>query len=453
MDLVSLAKRRSIVLPLACAAALAMLVINESSYWRSVRTLDELSTQADLSSRIQGFQQSVLDAESGQRGYLLTQQEAFLAHYEKALSDVAAGLEFLDRHYADQPEPAAVVDKIHTLTAAKLSQLALTIKGRRGGQPRSLDDIVLSYIGRDHMTAIRTLSNELLAYEAVSITAGRGKLYESLLVGRIGVAALSALSVLALYLYLRQTAALVRQQVQLKQVVQSERDRLDIEVKRRTAQLTELTHHLQTAREDERHRLARDLHDELGALLTSAKLDAARIKSRLADSAPEAQERLAHLVATLNSSIALGRSIIEDLRPSTLSNLGLVATLEILARQFAENAGVAVSSDLAPVQLDASAELVVYRVMQEAFTNVTKYARAQHVWISLAMRDGAVVASVRDDGAGFDTAVTPTSSYGLVGMRYRVEAEGGTFSLESAPGKGTRLQVTLPQRAVTPAPV
>ena len=429
-----------------------MLVINESSYWQSVRTLDQLSTMATVSSRIQGLQQSVLDAETQQRGYLLTQREELLVPYNKALRDIAAALEFLDHHYADEPEPTAVLDKIHTLTAAKLSQLALTISSRRGSRPKSLDDIILSQIGRDHMTAIRMLGNELLAHESVRIAAGRAELYQSLQLGRIGVATLSGLSLLALYLYLRQTAALKQQQLSLKQAVQAERDRLDAEVKRRTAQLTELMHHLQTVREDERERLARNLHDELGALLTSAKLDAARIKSRLAGAAPEALERLAHLVETLNSSIALGRSIIEDLRPSTLGNLGLVATLEILAREFAENSGVEVDCALAPVQLYANAELMVYRLVQEALTNISKYARARHVWIELASSDGVVRASVRDDGVGFDTTVPPRSAYGLVGMRFRVEAEGGTLSVVSAPGQGTRLQAMLPQSDLTPEP-
>ena len=158
-----------------------------------------------------------------------------------------------------------------------------------------------------------------------------------------------------MFLYLRQTGALKRAAAGSS----SSRCRPNATGSRsrsgaRTAQLTELTHHLQTAREDERHRLARDLHDELGALLTSAKLDAARIRSRLAGTAPEALERLAHLVATLNSSIALGRRIIEDLRPSTLSNLGLVATLEILAREFAERSGIAGRiARWQPVQLEA----------------------------------------------------------------------------------------------------
>jgi signal transduction histidine kinase len=445
MNFVNFIGRRTLVLPLACVAALAMLVINEASYRQSVRTLDQLGTRSVVSRRIQDLQQAVLDAESGQRGYLLTQREELLVPYHKALQDIAGDLGFLDQHYAGESAPMAVLDKIHTLVAAKLSQLALTITSRRGAHPKSLDDIVLSKLGPDHMTAIRLLGNELLAHESQRIVAGRTELYESLQLGRVGVATLSGLSLLALYLYLRQTAALVKQQLRLKQSVQAERDRLEVEVKRRTLQLTELAHHLQTAREDERQRLARDLHDELGALLTSAKLDAARIKSRLTDSAPEAQERLAHLVGTLNRSIALGRSIIEDLRPSTLGNLGLVATLEILSREFAETAGVEVHCEMAPVRLRASAELVVYRLVQEALTNISKYAKAQHVWIVLGAQGEVVRASVRDDGVGFDTTMPHRSAYGLLGMRFRVEAEGGVLDLASSPGQGTRLTVTLPE--------
>jgi signal transduction histidine kinase len=266
----------------------------------------------------------------------------------------------------------------------------------------------------------------------------------------MGVAVLSLFSLLALGLYLRQSAALKREQWALKRTVQDERDRLEVEVRNRTAQLTELTHHLQTAREDERHRLARDLHDELGALLTSAKLDAARIRSRLAGTAPEALERLAHLVTTLNASIALGRSIIEDLRPSTLANLGLVATLEILAREFGERSGVKVTCALAPVTLDAAAELTVYRLVQEAITNISKYAGARHVWLAMAEQDGLVEVSVRDDGVGFDASVPPRSAYGLVGMRFRAEAAGGRLSVDSAPGQGTRLTLKMPL-SVAPA--
>jgi signal transduction histidine kinase len=209
--------------------------------------------------------------------------------------------------------------------------------------------------------------------------------------------------------------------------------------------LRELTHHLQTAREDERQRLARNLHDDLGSLLTSAKLDAARIKPRLANAAPETQELLAHLVSTLNSGIALGRSIIEDLRPSALSNLGLIATLEILSRDYAERSGTQVHCALEPVQLQPSAELVVYRLVQEAMTNISKYAQASNVWVELSAGPDQVSIAVRDDGIGFDATAKTSSAYGLVGMRFRVEAEGGTLQIISTPGQGTHLRATLPK--------
>ena len=450
MNLFSLIKRQSIALPLACAAALTMLVISESAYWQSVGRLDRVGVMTMTRSRIQGLQQSIVDAEAGQRGYLLTLRLEHLRPYDKALQDIDAALGFLVFYYADEPEAAVLLDRLQTLITAKLTQLALTISKREDRRAVGEDDIVLSDIGREQMAAIRALANALVDLEDRRVTAVRGELYETLAQRRIGVSALTLLCLLALYLYMRQTAALKHHQLMLKQAVQAERDGLDIEVKRRTTELTELTHHLQTAREDERHRLARNLHDELGALLTSAKLDAARIKSRLAGGSPEALERLAHLVDTLNSSIALGRSIIEDLRPSTLSNLGLVATLEILAHEFAENSGIEVECAMVPVKLDANAELMVYRLVQEALTNISKYAKARHVWIELSSHDGVVEAAVRDDGVGFDAATPQRSAYGLVGMRFRVEAEGGTLSVVSAPGQGTRLQVTLPESATAP---
>jgi signal transduction histidine kinase len=450
MDVALIVQRHPLVFPLACVAAVAMVVISEGSHWRSVHTLDRLGSMASASSGVQGLQQSILDAETGQRGYLLTGRPEQLQPYHQALQDIAAGFDLLDTYYAGQPASAEVLGRLHTLTAAKLSELAESISRRDAGSRKSGGDLVLTDIDRQQMTAIRTLASELLDHEAQRVEAGLNDLQRTLTISRFGVATLSAMSLLALFLYLQQTTALKAQQLALKQTVQAERDRLEIEVVRRTAQLTELTHHLQTAREDERHRLARNLHDELGALLTSAKLDAARVKSRLAGSAPEALERLAHLVNTLNQSIALGRSIIEDLRPSTLSNLGLVVTLEILAREFSEQSNVKMTCTLAPVALDANAELMVYRLVQEAITNISKYAKAHQVWLVLGSQDGLVTVTVRDDGVGFDTTVDPTSAYGLVGMRYRVEAEGGRLSVVSAPGQGTQLQATLPASGTAP---
>lgn len=445
MDVFGVVRRSPFVLPLACVAAVAMVFISEGSYWRSVRTLDEVDAMGAARSSIQELAQGLLDAESGQRGYLLTGRKEYLRPYQGALKSINEAFKVLDLYYGSKPGAKDLLARLHALTQTKLSELSETIRVQEEGRVDLARELVLSDIGKEKMEAIRALGAQLLARETLNLAASRAELYRTLMLSRFGVALLTACSLLALAMYLRQRSALERQQRGQQALVQAERDRLEIEVQRRTAQLTELTRHLQTAREDERSRLARDLHDELGALLTSAKLDAARIRSRLADTAPEAQERLAHLVGTLNSGIALKRRIIEDLRPSALGNLGLVATLEILAREFAAQSGVQVHRDLNPVSLDPDAELVVYRLVQEAITNITKYARARQVWIGLAARDGQVEIDVRDDGIGFDPAVQPASAHGLLGMRYRVESEGGSFSVESAPGRGTRIAVRLPE--------
>ena len=452
MEFIKVIKSNRIVFALACATALAMVIISEGSYVQSVEVLDRLGTMAQARASIQGLTKNMLDAETGQRGYLVSSRKEYLAPYESALREIKDSFQFLDDYYRQQAQPTALLSKLHEVTEGRLSELALTIRLHDEGKDETVKEIVLTDIGKEQMDTMRRLTTELLEYETQNIERSRKEMYGLLLLSRIGVTALTAISLLALFMYLRQIFLFREQQLELQRMVKDERDRLEVEVIQRTAQLTELTHHLQTAREDERHRLARNLHDDLGALLTSAKLDAARIRSRLANTAPDALELLTHLVGTLNSGIALGRRIIEDLRPSALSNLGLVATLEILGREFADSTNIQVHSALEPVELKATAELMVYRLVQEAITNITKYAKAQHVWISLSTRNGQVEVSVRDDGVGFDTRAKPQSAYGLVGMRYRVESEGGVLTLLSAPKQGTLIQATLPASSVTPTP-
>jgi signal transduction histidine kinase len=249
---------------------------------------------------------------------------------------------------------------------------------------------------------------------------------------------------LPLAVLLRRSNALQRRQRALQARMEADNAELVRQAAQRTAQWTERAQHLQTAREDERGRLARDLHDELGALLTSAKLDIARLRSRLAGSTPEAMERLSHLNETLDGIVTLKRRVIEDLRPSSLDHLGLLATIEILAREFGARSGVRMTLMLKPVPLAADAEIVVYRVVQEALTNIAKYARATQVWITLGPQAGAVELEVRDDGIGFDPGGASRAAHGLEGMRFRAEAAQGSLSVHAAPGAGTRIVLLLP---------
>ncbi|MBU2286598.1 MAG: histidine kinase, partial [Gammaproteobacteria bacterium] len=169
---------------------------------------------------------------------------------------------------------------------------------------------------------------------------------------------------------------------------------------------------------------------------------------RLTD-APDASQRLLHLNDLLNSGIALKRRIIEDLRPSSLSNLGLVASLEILGREFGEHSGIEIEMVLEPVMLDEAKQLTVYRMVQESLTNIGKYAEATEATIVMKNQGDLAMIEVVDNGKGFDmTPPTARSSHGLAGMRHRVETAKGSLTVHSTPGQGTRLTVLLPSDPV-----
>ena len=432
--------------PLAALTALAMFFISETSYQQATESLDGLGKMGVVRTSIQTIWRNLVDAETGERGYLLTGRAEYLKPYSNALVSMRRELDQLSLYYAKDPAGLALLRQVEVPTSEKLSELATTLALYRDGKEDAWHDLMLSDIGREKMDLARIAIERLLALESAKVEVGRKGVYQTLLLNRIGVSAMTALSLLALFMYLRQTTALVRERESQKRELQAERDQLETEVARRTQQLTDLAKHLQNVREDERNHLARELHDELGALLTSAKLDVARLKSRLGAMTPEVADRIKHLIEALNGGIALKRRIIEDLRPSSLSNLGLVAALDILVKGFDERFEGRIVTELEPVSLAPSGDLTVYRLVQEALTNIAKYAQAKTIRIELRAEASQVHVAVTDDGIGFDTARVRSTAHGLLGMHYRVEAEGGRMTLESTPGNGTRIEVLLPER-------
>jgi signal transduction histidine kinase len=447
-------RRSAWALPLAASAAVVLFGINEAAYTRSRLSLANMSARAQAQAEIQRIWQLLLDAESGQRGYLITGRGDYLRPFQAAMAEAPAMLVRLQQHLAADAEAVPLVAEIARHTAGKLSELGTTLKLYDSGPPEAWREVVLTDIGREKMDAFRSAVGRLLALETQRMEAERHDIVSTISLGRIGINLMAALSLLGLFLFLRQTWQFDRAQRRHAQALQEERSRLEREVALRTADLTELARHLQTAREDEKGRLARELHDELGALLTAAKLDSARLKRMMGAVSPDMEARMQHLNESINRGIELKRRIIEDLCPSSLRTVGLMGALEILVREFAARSDAQVHEELAAVELAPGAQITAFRLVQEALTNVAKYAEAQQVTVSLQGaprdgRDGALI-SVQDNGRGFDPAVRRGSAHGLMGMRYRVEAEAGRLRLESAPGKGTRIEAWLP--AAVPAP-
>ncbi len=443
MSFLTVVRGNRVVLPLAVCAAVAMLLISELSYRYSYNSSQESLKVVATQKLIGDLHTSMLNAETGQRGYLLTGRSDYLLPYYDAVPSMEKDFNDLRIRYKNRPECLILLTNLKNLTDNKLSEMALTIALYKEARIKASMDVVLSDTGWGKMQGIREVTEALVVNEEDNFVKSQYKIGLALTLNRLGVALLTAFCLFALVLYLRKTHQLKQYQLELKKLAAQERDQLEITVLKRTHELTQLTRYLQNTREDERSRLARNLHDDLGALLTSAKLDAARIKSRVSESSTETKELFEHLVGNLNGSIALGRKIIEDLRPSALSNLGLIATLEILAREFAESSKLQVHSEFEVVELSDDTELMVYRLMQEACTNILKYAKAKSVWLSLGVQDGVVTVSVRDDGVGFDVNKQLSASYGLLGMRYRVEAADGILNITSLPGEGTLVQAII----------
>jgi signal transduction histidine kinase len=299
------------------------------------------------------------------------------------------------------------------------------------------------------MHGARDSARELFANAVENMGNTQLQIDRALTVSRIGVTLGALLGLLAFHLYLRQTERLNAAEEIQRKLLARERIGLEEQVRERTARLTVLANHLQTAQEDEREHLARELHDELGALLTAAKLDVARIRSKIPTDNEAVAQRFAHLTDMLNAGIALKRRIVEDLRPSSLTHLGLVAALEILTREFTEHSGIAVTTDLDAVELSDNAALTAYRVVQESLTNISKYAQATQVTVTLQTSDHHVDLVVQDNGCGFNVDDRQVTTHGLAGMRHRVEALRGSLSVTSTIGQGTKVCAVIPRAFVT----
>ena len=439
--------KMAIGLSLAILAAGVLIGINETGHNQSTAALDDIAEASRTRGSLNRLLQHVLVAETGSRGYLFTGDPRYLEPYNVAVAETGRNLEALRLAYTPGADELNALPQLSQNVQRKLAEMDLAVRMRKQGNEDAWKFVSMTDVGKEPMDVIREQATQLINGTVAKMELSHIQVSRSLLMSRIGIAAVAMAGLLAFYLYLRQTTVLKLSGELQQRVLQQERDLLERQVRDRTATLAELATHLQQVREEERAHLARELHDELGALLTAAKLDVARLKSRLGLPAPEVGQRLQHLTDTLNSGIALQRRIIEDLRPSSLSNLGLTASLEILAREFSEHSGVEITTSLEQVDLDESRQLTVYRLVQESLTNVAKYAEAQHADISVRNYGNHVEVGVKDDGAGFDVAEVRPSTHGLAGMRHRVEAAGGRLSVISSVGRGTRVSAVLPQGA------
>lgn len=235
----------------------------------------------------------------------------------------------------------------------------------------------------------------------------------------------------------------------------------DITERKEAAAAQELAHqrlrefgaYLESVREEERTRIARGIHDELGALLLAIKLDLDVCrKQRATASAPCATGELEEIMQRVDAAIESVRRIATDLRPSILDNVGVLAAVEWQAQDVERRTGikceVVSDPDQDELDLDPERATAVFRIVQETLTNVVRHSAASRVRIAVNQSARGVEVHINDDGKGFDAGrPPPKSSWGLVGMEERVKAFGGKFDITTAPRRGTTISVLIPGAA------
>jgi PAS domain S-box-containing protein len=228
---------------------------------------------------------------------------------------------------------------------------------------------------------------------------------------------------------------------------------IEIDERKQTAeQLRWLSAHLQSAREDERIRIARELHDELGQSLTAIKIDISLLNEKLLDKSAKLQrdslaEELRATGKLIDSTIQKMRHIVQELRPDILDHLGLVAAIEWQVQDFQSRTGIQCQfrCDLDDSRLSLDRATAIFRILQEALTNVARHAQASQVQITLSQNESLLVLEIQDDGKGITThELANQKSFGILGMRERALAFGGEVHVQSAPTHGTIVQAQIP---------
>ena len=443
----------AIAMTVAIVITCGGLVILETARQRIASEYEAALEARSVSMQLSELDRHLAQLQAHESRFLLTRNDADARGYCARAADIHRNIGALDTYFrraADSAEMASFT-QIAALIDARIGSGAQTLQQASphplnlaacgGAAPKNSADASLV----TSTLALLRDNEERRAQRALD--ASRADQRVSTLVA----AGLSALNIVLFILLFRNLGTQIDSQARAQKQLITQQEELDRLVNERTRQLEALGWHLQAVSENEKTQLARELHDELGAILTASKMDVAWARRKMQDADPVIAEKLTRALATLDQGIALKRRIIEDMRPTVLANFGLVTALRTLCDEAAQRNGWALDLHLPDdeLQLDEQTEIALFRVAQESLTNAAKYARATQITIALSAGHGEVALHIADNGIGIMPGdLTRTHTHGLMGMRQRVAARGGRFDIRRGDLHGTDIHVVLPVATV-----
>ncbi|GAB6196583.1 CHASE3 domain-containing protein [Lysobacter xanthus] len=389
---------------------------------------------------------SVLEVETGQRGYVLTGDPSYLAPYYDGIREAPQLVERFRRQVAHMPELQTLAMRIEANVARRIDISQRVVAERHDAGGDAAFRLAVKLAGRNVTQALRSDMANVDARLEASIQRWDRRATG---ISREARWAAIALTLLGTVLILASVIVLEREhdrRHEAEVALQDANARLEARVLERTAELEQARRQLQTfARrldrqvESERRRLAREVHDQLGQVFTALKLTLTHTASKH----PQAAEPLAQAITLLDEGVVTARRIASELRPPLLDDLGLGPAIDHRGQRFLEETGVACDVDVHETDgLSAEQSVQLFRIVQESLTNVARHAAASRVRIEGRV-DGAMYRlSVEDNGRGM--AEPRPSSLGMLSILERTLLSGGALVVDSVPGRGTRIEVRLP---------
>jgi signal transduction histidine kinase len=438
---------------LAVVFLIGLFLVAELGRGRLRVASDEL--QSAMSRRIlfSEFREDVAEAALSYRSFLVTERTEHLAVLRDVGPRVNASADKLVTNYrADEPRAAEAARNLRYLAGMKVGNITSVIALYHEQGPEAALQLARAQSRiSDPIRRFLDTAEQLERYEDARVEQTRlNWRREVTLARRLSVIGTLVNLLLVASATLMVLATLRRHREAMAQVAHR-RDQLETEATVKAGELRDVYAHLQTVQEQERSRLARGLHDELGGLLLAARMDVSWLRQHAREGDPKSvAARLDRVLEVLDEGIDLKRRVIEELRPTLLDNMGLLAAIRWQLDETCRRAGLECACHFPPDEprIAPRTAIALFRVVQEALTNVQKHAAAHRVDVRLDVAGDHILLSVVDDGRGIaPEEAGKLQAHGLAGMRHRMHALGGSLHVGPSPGGGTEVRAIVPREA------
>lgn len=424
---------------------------------------EAIKDHRDIITEITTLKSNFLLSDGVQHVFLITQKKSHLEPFERAVAEARSNLVKIRRYNHDRLFEAKMygeagsveatglerernlIEKISGSLEAKVAAMKMTLAVSKNEKNSDAMDIVRQEQGIHESEAFIKAWQELHESYRKTLAQMYLKRDESIEFNRIIILLGALLSFLMTVLVVGQLIRQINSTHTLQKALNEENSGYQTRLDQQTREIRLLAMNYQEDVERERQKLSREIHDELGSVLTATKMDLAWISKKTQTAMPEIYQKLEKTMEYINRGITFKRQIVQDLHPSVISTFGFWPALRSLAEDFAEKNQWELTLEIPDenIPVNDTIALIAYRIIQEALNNATKYAAATRVGVYLMTDEKYLKIEVQDNGKGMDTASHGAASHGISGMRHRVLAIGGRLEITSTPGKGVHIDALL----------